>query len=83
MARRYPDVAAQPNLPQTEEQVLAYWASDNTFEASVEQHPRQGGGAAGGVAGSAVGGAPDAEFVFYDGPPFANGLPHYGHLLTG
>jgi isoleucyl-tRNA synthetase len=22
------------------------------------------------------------EFVFYDGPPFANGLPHYGHLLT-
>ncbi len=26
-------------------------------------------------------GAP--ELVFYDGPPFANGLPHYGHLLTG
>ena len=24
-----------------------------------------------------------SEFVFYDGPPFANGLPHYGHLLTG
>src|SRR3954465_609460 len=23
------------------------------------------------------------EFVFYDGPPFANGMPHYGHLLTG
>ncbi len=23
------------------------------------------------------------EFVFYDGPPFANGLPHYGHILTG
>ncbi|MBO1902627.1 isoleucine--tRNA ligase [Leucobacter weissii] len=26
-------------------------------------------------------GAP--EWVFNDGPPFANGLPHYGHLLTG
>ena len=26
---------------------------------------------------------PCDEFVFYDGPPFANGLPHYGHLLTG
>jgi len=26
-------------------------------------------------------GSPD--YVFYDGPPFANGLPHYGHLLTG
>ncbi|TVS87167.1 isoleucine--tRNA ligase, partial [Wolbachia pipientis] len=25
----------------------------------------------------------DSCFVFYDGPPFANGLPHYGHLLTG
>jgi isoleucyl-tRNA synthetase len=25
----------------------------------------------------------ESEFVFYDGPPFANGLPHYGHLLTG
>ncbi len=25
----------------------------------------------------------DDEFVFYDGPPFANGLPHHGHLLTG
>ena len=23
------------------------------------------------------------EYVFNDGPPFANGLPHYGHLLTG
>jgi isoleucyl-tRNA synthetase len=22
------------------------------------------------------------EYIFYDGPPFANGLPHYGHLLT-
>lgn len=22
-------------------------------------------------------------FSFYDGPPFATGLPHYGHLLTG
>ncbi len=26
---------------------------------------------------------PGGEFVFYDGPPFANGLPHYGHLITG
>jgi len=25
----------------------------------------------------------ESEFVFYDGPPFANGLPHHGHLLTG
>ena len=24
-----------------------------------------------------------SEFSFYDGPPFATGLPHYGHLLAG
>jgi isoleucyl-tRNA synthetase len=27
--------------------------------------------------------APKGEFIFYDGPPFANGLPHYGHILAG
>ena len=27
--------------------------------------------------------APKGEFVFYDGPPFATGLPHYGHLVPG
>lgn len=26
--------------------------------------------------------APRGEFLFYDGPPFANGLPHYGHILA-
>lgn len=25
----------------------------------------------------------DDAYLFFDGPPFANGLPHYGHLLTG
>lgn len=23
------------------------------------------------------------RFNFYDGPPFATGLPHYGHILAG
>ncbi|MEI8339070.1 MAG: class I tRNA ligase family protein [bacterium] len=27
--------------------------------------------------------SPKGEYVFYDGPPFATGLPHYGHLLAG
>lgn len=26
--------------------------------------------------------APNGDFVFYDGPPFATGLPHYGSLLS-
>jgi isoleucyl-tRNA synthetase len=24
-----------------------------------------------------------SRYVFYDGPPFATGLPHYGHILAG
>jgi isoleucyl-tRNA synthetase len=31
----------------------------------------------------AAGFASKPAFVFYDGPPFATGLPHYGHLLAG
>ncbi len=27
--------------------------------------------------------APGGDFVFYDGPPFATGQPHYGHILAG
>jgi isoleucyl-tRNA synthetase len=27
--------------------------------------------------------APKGDYVFYDGPPFATGLPHYGHILAG
>ncbi|MBI4121095.1 MAG: class I tRNA ligase family protein [Parcubacteria group bacterium] len=27
--------------------------------------------------------SPKGEYTFYDGPPFANGLPHYGHILAG
>ncbi|MBL0749741.1 isoleucine--tRNA ligase [Nocardioides baculatus] len=62
-------VASSPRFPAIEEAVLAYWESDDTFRASVEQR--------------AAGDDGSNEFVFYDGPPFANGLPHYGHLLTG
>jgi len=27
--------------------------------------------------------APNGNFIFFDGPPFATGLPHYGHILPG
>lgn len=26
--------------------------------------------------------APEGEYMFYDGPPFATGTPHYGHLVA-
>jgi isoleucyl-tRNA synthetase len=60
---------SRPSFPALEEEVLAYWQRDQTFDASVEAREAGTHGA--------------NEFVFYDGPPFANGLPHYGHLLTG
>ncbi|MFC7489247.1 MULTISPECIES: isoleucine--tRNA ligase [unclassified Knoellia] len=62
-------VPSSPRFPQIEEAVLAYWDADGTFQASIDQRDAGENG--------------DNEFVFYDGPPFANGLPHYGHLLTG
>ena len=72
--RHYPlhrdtDLPASPNLPALEEDVLAHWKRDNTFQASIDNREAGENGS--------------NEFVFYDGPPFANGLPHYGHLLTG
>jgi isoleucyl-tRNA synthetase len=62
-------VPASPDLPAVERAVLEHWAADKTFEASVERRPAGENGS--------------NEYVFYDGPPFANGLPHYGHLFTG
>ncbi len=26
--------------------------------------------------------APHGDYIFYDGPPFATGLPHYGHIIA-
>ncbi|MPV38947.1 isoleucine--tRNA ligase [Georgenia subflava] len=60
---------ASPSFPALEKEVLEYWKSDDTFQASIDNRSAGENG--------------DNEFVFYDGPPFANGLPHYGHLLTG
>jgi isoleucyl-tRNA synthetase len=62
-------VPSQPSFPALEQDVLAYWKTDGTFDASIAARDAGTDGA--------------NEFVFYDGPPFANGLPHYGHLLTG
>ncbi|MDH3012043.1 isoleucine--tRNA ligase [Gordonia alkanivorans] len=50
---------------------------------SVEQHVLEYWDADSTFAASIENRADAEEFVFYDGPPFANGLPHYGHLLTG
>ncbi len=64
----YPDVDPQPDFPILEKRVLEDWRKASTFLRSVEQRE--------------AGAKGENEFVFYDGPPFANGLPHYGHLIT-
>ncbi|MCY3910020.1 MAG: class I tRNA ligase family protein, partial [bacterium] len=65
----YPEVDPKPFFPEIERRVLDSWREDATFARSVE--------------GRSAGANGENEYVFYDGPPFANGLPHHGHLLTG
>ncbi|HUE73997.1 MAG TPA: class I tRNA ligase family protein [Pirellulaceae bacterium] len=56
-------VPNNPNFPQLEETVLAFWRERKIFDQSL----------------AARAGAP--RFVFYEGPPTANGMPHPGHTL--
>jgi len=91
----YPEANQNLDFAKMEEEILHFWQEQKIFEKSVEirnfsegldedqtspilepcalknhtncRHPKE----------------EKSEFVFYDGPPFANGLPHYGHLLTG
>ncbi len=58
---------AQVHLPTVEEGIIRLWERLDAFRESDRRRQAQGGPA----------------FVFYDGPPFATGTPHYGHLLAG
>jgi len=55
-------------IAKKEEEILKFWQDNKIFEKSVEQ-PADG--------------EPKGDFTFYDGPPFATGTPHYGHLVAG
>jgi isoleucyl-tRNA synthetase len=61
-----------PNTPKTisekEQETLLFWNENKIFEKSVE---------------TPAGEKARGNFSFYDGPPFATGLPHYGHILAG
>ena len=52
------------NIPQKEQEILAFWKKEGIPEKSLNKESPQG------------------DYVFYDGPPFATGLPHYGHILS-
>lgn len=58
------NITPYTSLPELEKEILEYWDTNKTFEASLELHKGK------------------KKFTFYDGPPFANGLPHYGHMLA-
>lgn len=89
----YPTPEPNPDFAKIEEKVLAYWKQDETFRKSVEQCPAEKEARSGDRASREPAkqrsmefsgeNSGNNEYVFYDGPPFANGLPHYGHLLTG
>jgi len=59
-------------FPAMEEEVLNFWDKNKIFEKSVTSPPAPLLGKERGV----------KEYVFYDGPPFATGTPHYGHVVA-
>ncbi|MBI2515077.1 class I tRNA ligase family protein [Candidatus Wolfebacteria bacterium] len=54
-----------------EEKILKYWQEHRIFEKSFKSRTTRTGR-----------GLTRKDYVFYDGPPFATGLPHYGHILA-
>ncbi|KAG7348546.1 isoleucyl-tRNA synthetase [Nitzschia inconspicua] len=55
------------NFSDAEEEICKKWKDEDTFRLQNKLSKERG----------------DEEFTFYDGPPFATGLPHYGHILAG
>mmetsp|Transcript_9257 Transcript_9257/g.18219 ORF Transcript_9257/g.18219 Transcript_9257/m.18219 type:complete len:1163 (-) Transcript_9257:42-3530(-) len=55
------------SFPEMEREVLDFWEETDAFQKSMKMAIEEG----------------RPEYTFYDGPPFATGLPHYGHILAG
>ncbi|MCF7843570.1 class I tRNA ligase family protein [Candidatus Gracilibacteria bacterium] len=62
------DKPTPKTISEKEQEILAFWKENEIFEKSIETPAN----------GKSIG-----DFSFYDGPPFATGLPHYGHILAG
>lgn len=65
------------SFPEIEQAILEYWKEGSLFQESMRRD----------APGFRVGMEPTSgvrkKFSFFDGPPFATGLPHFGHLLAG
>ncbi len=55
------------NINEKELEILKFWEENKIFQKSLE---------------TPAGKKPRSHYTFYDGPPFATGLPHHGHLLA-
>jgi len=75
------NIERKNSFPAMEEEILNFWEKNKIFEKSVNNPPnppfRKGKSpqppfAKGGI----------KDYVFYDGPPFATGTPHYGHIVA-
>jgi isoleucyl-tRNA synthetase len=61
------DVPERISLPRMEEKILDYWDETGALEQSE----------------AIAKAANRTPWIFFDGPPFATGMPHYGHILAG
>ena len=53
----------------TEQEILKFWQEKEIFKKSLNKNDKLK--------------AKEAKsYVFYDGPPFATGMPHYGHIVA-
>ncbi len=56
------------SINEKEIDVQKFWEENKIFEKTID---------------TPAGDTPKGDFSFYDGPPFATGLPHFGHILAG
>ncbi|MDP2599019.1 MAG: class I tRNA ligase family protein [Candidatus Liptonbacteria bacterium] len=64
-------------LARDEEKILKFWGENQIFEKSLKKNLPAGSPLSRGRRSASA-----KDFTFYDGPPFATGLPHYGHILA-
>ena len=62
-------VRSELDFPGDEGRILAFWKEHGIFHKTLSAETRATGPSKG-------------TFVFYEGPPTANGMPHNGHVLT-
>jgi len=62
-------VRSELDFPTDEAKILAFWKENKIFQKTLGASSRATGPSKG-------------TFVFYEGPPTANGMPHNGHVLT-